>query len=448
MVASHSQSRSFSCSVQEIFVSDSFLVDLLYVNASSSLLLLFDSCGVQNSETFALYVRCHLENFLKKVTYLFGGHRPRTLSRVQVSYCYFKMMQQGSSSSFWSLGAVIPHFSLNRSGSGSPKRHPVLQEFETKLVEKFDALKEAGEELGFLSIDWLLQALSVVLSTHSSVEALIPNLTFPLSNRDDKWVDEYLDDSAKLLDVCNVLKEGISELEQYQMLVQVAIRNLQVKECGKDANFYRARNALHDCLAAIKMKDTEYKQGHARSKLESCSSMLRTMGEKLVNPKVMEAVKGNGFLNAIYGAKVTTIFLCGLVVIALACKPKRPLVNLHVSNQCLWASSLLSLQQRVKEETDKRKNKGSIALLRELDNVDVLVRRLYEVVDKKVNERSLFTNTQDSEQLSFLVEELACTSQNLGRGLAPLEECVNELFRLLIASRIALLDLLSSAKEK
>lgn len=344
----------------------------------------------------------------------------------------------------------MPHFSLHRSGIGSssPKRHPVLQEFEIKMVEKFDALKEAGEELGFLSIDWLLQALSVVLSTHANVEALIPNLTFPLSNRDDKWVDEYLDDSAKLLDVCNVLREGISELEQYQMLVQVAIRNLQVKESGKDANYYRARNALQDCMAAIKKKDTEYRQGHAKSKLESCSSMLRTMGERLVNPKAMEAVKGNGFLNAIYGAKVTTIFLCGLVVIALACKPKRPLVNLHVSSQCLWASSLLSLQQRVKEETDKRKNKGSIALLRELDNVDSLVRRLYEGVDKKLNEKSMFFNAEEAEKLSVLVEELASGSENLGRGLAPLEECVNELFRSLIASRIALLDILSSFKEK
>lgn len=356
------------------------------------------------------------------------------------------MTQEGSHSLFSSLSAVIPHFSLHRSGSGagsSPKRHPVLQEFESKLAEKFDALKEAGEELGFLSIDWLLQALSVVLSTHASVEALIPNLTLPLSSKDDKWVDEYLDDSAKLLDVCNVLKEGIADLNEYQMLVQVAIRNLQ----GKDGSCYRARNALQECMGAIKKKDTEYRQGHAKSKLESCSSMLRTMGEKLVNPKATEAAKSSGFLNAIYGAKVTTIFLCGLVVIALACKPKRPLVCLHVSSHCLWASSLIGLQQRVKEETDKRKTKGSIALLGELDTVDLLVRRLYEIVDKKMNEKGAFLNPAEAE-LRGLVSSLSTGSENLGRGLAPLEECVNELFRLLIASRIALLDILSSSKEK
>lgn len=350
-----------------------------------------------------------------------------------------------SSKLFATLGFVLPHFTLRHvAHSGSLKRHPVLQEFESRLTEKLEALKSAGDELGFLSIDWLLQAMTVVLATHSNVEELIPNLEFPPSDRDDKWVDEYLDDSAKLLDVCNVLREGISEVDHYKMHVQIALRNLDLKDC----KLYRARSALHDCLGGIKKKDTEYRQGHPKSKLESCSSMLRVMGEKLVNPKGVEATKGNGFLNAIYGAKVTTIFLCGLLVTALACKPKRPLVNLHVASHYLWSPSLVSLQVAVKEETDKRKNKGSIALLRELDNVDLLVRRLHELIDRKLNEKcSLPLDKVEGEEIKQLAEELSSESENLGRGLAPLEECVNELFRMLIASRLALLDRLSASQK-
>lgn len=59
-----------------------------------------------------------------------------------------------------------------------------------------------------------------------------------------------------------------------------------------------------------------------RLKFESCSFMLCIMGEKFVNFKVMEVVKGNGFLNVIYGVKVMIIFLCGLVVIVFVCKFK------------------------------------------------------------------------------------------------------------------------------
>lgn len=357
------------------------------------------------------------------------------------------MTQHGSSSLRSSLSSVLPHFSLQRVPSAAVKRHPVLQEFESKLAEKLDALKVAGEELGFLSIEWLLQAMPVVLATHTNVEALIPNLQFPLSERHDKWVDEYLDDSAKLLDVCNVLREGIPEVEHYQMLVQVALRSLDMKENGTEAKYYRARNALQDCKEAIKKKDTEYRQGQPTSKLESCSSMLRSMGEKLVTPKGVEATKGNGFLNAIYGAKVTTIFLCGLLVIALACKPKRPLVNLHVASHYLWSPSLLSLQHRVKEETDKRKNKGSIALLRELDNVDSLVTRLHEFIDRKLTERSFPLSTGEVEEMNQLVEDLRTQRRNLRRGLGPLEQYVNELFKMLIDSRLALLDVLSSSNS-
>ena len=357
------------------------------------------------------------------------------------------MAHQGGTSLFATLGAALNyHFSLHRTSNVSSKRHPDLQEFESRLKERLDVLKPAGEEKGFLSIDWFLQAMSVVLATHANVESLIPESQFTISQRDNKWVDEFLDDSAKLLDVCNVLREGISEVEHYQMLVQLGLHTLDNRECSGEPKYFRARNALADCKEAIKKKDTEYRQGLPKSKLENCSSMLRTMGEKLVNPKGLEAVKGNGFLNAIYGAKVTTIFLCGLLVTALACKPKRPLANLHVASLYKWSQSLLSLQQRVKEETDKRKNKGSIALLRELDSVDASVRRLHDILDRHLTEKHFPLARDEVAELKIEVEALRQHSSDLGQGLAPLEVQVNELFRTLIASRLALLDILSSSR--
>ncbi|KAG0584567.1 hypothetical protein M758_3G219700 [Ceratodon purpureus] len=362
------------------------------------------------------------------------------------------MAQHGGASLLASLGAVLNlHFSLHRGGNTNnvaSKRHPVLQEFETRLRDRLETLKVAGEEKSFLSIDWLLQAMSIVLATHANVEALIPESQLSLSmHRDDKWVDEYLDDSAKLLDVCNILKEGISEVEHYQMLVQFALHNLDNREIsGAELKYSRARNALAECKEAIKRKDTEYRQGFPKSKLENCSSMLRTMGDKLVTPKGEEAMKGNGFLNAIYGAKVTTIFLCGLLVTALACKPKRPLTNLSVASHYKWSPALVSLQQRVKEETDKRKTKGSIALLRELDSVDASVQRLHEILDRHLTEKAFPLAREQATELKMEVEALRKHSADLGYGLQPLEVQVNELFRMLIASRLALLDIISSAR--
>lgn len=200
------------------------------------------------------------------------------------------------------IGAVLHgHFSLNRRSHVMLCQNSALQQFETRLMEWLEALKLSGEVQGFLSVNWLLQAMSVVL-----------------------------DDNAKLLDVCNVLRDGIADVENYQTLVQLALHNVDNRtESCSEGKYYRARNTLADCKEAIKKKDTEYKQGVPKSKLENCSSLLRTMGEKLINPRGPEAIKGNGLLNAIYGAKLTTIFLCNLVVTALACKPRRPLASLH-----------------------------------------------------------------------------------------------------------------------
>lgn len=265
-----------------------------------------------------------------------------------------------------------------------------------------------------------------------TVEALILRVsTLPCVFRETpNGLTEYLDDSAKLLDVCNVLKEGISEVEQYQMSVQRALHNLDNREISCEFKYSRARNSLSECKEAINRKDTVYRQGFPKSKLENCSSMLRNMGEKLVNPKGLEAIRGNGFLNAIYGAKVTTIFLCGLLVTALTCKPKRPLSSLSVASHYKWSPSLISLQQRVKEDTDKRKNKGSIALLRELDSVDASVRRLHGILDQYLSGRAFPLSQEQAQELALDVDELRKHSSDLGQGLTPLEGHVNELFRM------------------
>lgn len=347
------------------------------------------------------------------------------------------------------IGAVLHgHFSLNRRSHVMLCQNSALQQFETRLMEWLEALKLSGEVQGFLSVNWLPQAMSVVLATHTNLGRLIPDSELSLCQGTDKWIEEYLDDNAKLLDVCNVLRDGIADVENYQTLVQLALHNVDNRtESCSEGKYYRARNTLADCKEAIKKKDTEYKQGVPKSKLENCSSLLRTMGEKLINPRGPEAIKGNGLLNAIYGAKLTTIFLCNLVVTALACKPRRPLASLHLANHYKWSGSLVSLQQKVKEEIDKSKNMGSIALLRELHDTDVSVRRLHEVLDWHLTERNFPMRRSDVAELKIEVEVLRKRSSDLGLGLAPLEIHVNELFRMLIATRLVFIDVISRSKS-
>jgi hypothetical protein len=103
----------------------------------------------------------------------------------------------------------------------------------------------------------------------------------------------------------------------------------------------------------------------------------------------------------------------------------------------------------VKEETDRRKNGGSIALLCELDNVDSSVRKLHELLNGNsalTTEKKSCPSSFQSVEMRELVEDLRKNLRHLGSALGPLEQSVNELFRILIHTRLALLDTLSNSK--
>eukprot|EP00249_Psilotum_nudum_P003448 c1684_g1_i1 orf=107-481(+) len=121
-----------------------------------------------------------------------------------------------SSSLFATLGAAFqsfpsPRFSV-RVSSHAVKSHPILNAFETELSAQLEQLKST-DEAGYLSLPWLCQAMAVVLSTHSDVEAFVPDLQHALDEGNHKWLDEYLDDSVKLIDICIVLRDTITDIK-------------------------------------------------------------------------------------------------------------------------------------------------------------------------------------------------------------------------------------------
>lgn len=318
-------------------------------------------------------------------------------------------------------------------------------EFESDLSSKLDGLKQATQ----INLEWLQQALEVVLYTHSTVLQVIPELLqLPLNEREKRSINEYLDDSVNLLDACNVLRESFEDVQRYQMLVQVALHSLMDVRSEEQIKITRSKNVLHECIVAIRRKEEEAgsaRQGNQRSKLENCSSMLRRMGEKLSTSSSSngdhESSKNNSknavVMSAIYGAKTITIFLCGVLSMALLVKTKRLLPTLHLlthHEQPSWSQSMLKLQHRVKEDIDRRRAmKGSAALLQELDNVHVEVKGLYH----KLNVGNCLM-----DEIRESVSRLRGSAEDLEKKLAPVEHQVNEIYRMLVSSRVALLGII------
>ncbi|XP_061372244.1 protein BPS1, chloroplastic-like [Gastrolobium bilobum] len=301
----------------------------------------------------------------------------------------------------------------------SPQLLVVLQAFEATLAERLRKLMPKSKD-EILSLSWMTLAMKSLCETHNEIGTLITDLELPVSEWDDKWIDVYLDISVKLLDICNAFSSEFSRLNQGNLPLKCALPNLD-----------SASSKLS--IRACSFLDEWTQHVHSRNpRIEKCSTILDNLVGSLDLPKVKNSAKGKVLMQALYGVKVETVFVCSVFAAAFSGSSKK-LLDLNVDDMYSWAPAYRSLQNLVNEEVRVRFSSGKFTVLNELEAVDAFVKELYPTIQGGVD-------TVDTELLRKTVEELGRAAEKLSQGLDDLAKGVDGFFQAVLTSRDALLS--------
>ncbi|KAB5569392.1 hypothetical protein DKX38_003189 [Salix brachista] len=294
----------------------------------------------------------------------------------------------------------------------------LLNAFEFALTARLRKLNPKDKH-DVLSLAWMVLAMESLCETHTDIKTLITELDLPVTGWDEKWIDVYMDISVKLLDICNALSSELLRLNQGHLLLQCALHNL---ESNTSEKLVRACSSLDSWRQNI---------GAKNPRLENCKSILEGLVDSVSLPKVKNSAKGKVLMQAMYGAKIQTVFVCS-VAAAVFSGNSNNLLDLDVAKTTTWAQAFSDLQTNVNGGIRDIFSLGKFPVLKELDEVYTAVKNLCPMIQdgKRPIEVEAFSN-------SF--SDLGRRAEKLAQGLDFLTKVVDGFFKIVLSGRDALL---------
>ncbi|KAK3230111.1 hypothetical protein Dsin_001992 [Dipteronia sinensis] len=352
---------------------------------------------------------------------------------------------------------------------GASSHELELESFQKNVAERISGLSSGPDEI--LSLSWVQKLLDLFVISQDEFRMILFNNKSLLHRAPmDRLIAEYFERSVKALDVCNAIRDGIEQMRQWQKLIEIVLIALDNQRTICDGQFRRAKKALIDlAISMLDEKDsasalnhrnrsfgrnnnnsssrdsssTHHRSlGHYRSlswsvsRSWSAARQLQAIGNNLAAPKGNEIMATSGLAVVVYTMNSVLLFVMWALVAAIPCQDRGLQVHFYIPRQFHWAGPLLSLHEKILEESKKRDRKNACGLLREIYQIEKGARLMNELSDSVQ-----FPLTEDKEtEVRQRVQELSKVCEALKAGLDPLERQVREVFHKIVRSRTEGLD--------
>lgn len=342
-----------------------------------------------------------------------------------------------------------------------------LESFQKQVTDRFHELCGVSDD-EVLSIQWMLKLLDAFVCCQEEFRAILLNKKEQVSKPPlDRIISDLFENSVKALDICNASREGIEKIRVWQKQVEIVMSALDSKKRAlSEGMFRRARKALMDLVLAMldekdtgsafsqrnrsfgrhnTSKDKHHHSGHSRShswsvsRSWSAAKQLQSIANNLVPPRANEIAATNGLAIPVFTMYSVLLFVMWSLVAAIPCQDRGLNVHFSIPRQFSWSTPLISLHERILEESKKRERRNSNGLLREIYQVEKCTQHLTDLVDSVQ-----FPLTEEQKlEVEQLTEELNLIYESFRNGLDPLECHVREVFRKIMTCRTEGLEYLT-----
>lgn len=328
----------------------------------------------------------------------------------------------------------------------SPKLLKKIRDFEEALSRDLEALKPKEEDK-VLCFSWLASGVSLALEKHKEAVRLIPALEFPLLVCDEQWMNDYMDQTTRMLDVCNAVTAMIFNIEQGHLLIRHACHTLLhvQKVSSHQEACPRAVNKIslyEEQLSRAQKSLRQWLDLHVSESLRAnkCSSKLQDMIKGLKPPKEKAIAKGKGFLYALYGANAAAVFIFYVLILAFSLEDELLSFSVWIPGSIGWSASISHLVQMAKEEARQHLSVGSNLWLADLCALESRVKDLSSMLGFSLDTKTWPLPEEEAKNMAGAVTVLSWLLDDLEKRLELLGMKLNEMFKAIVASRSALLD--------